>query len=688
MSPSVNMAFRGNNNRNRNFGGNYGGGPMAGGNNRMGMNMSPWDNQNAGGGNYGGGNMRQGGGGGVGGGQGMNAQAISLANNLLNNLFRNQNPPSLLDLPRGGGGMAGNRNQRPGPMVNRAGPGNRNNQRRVQGGFNNRGGAKVAANKQGGGIRKQNAFDRAKKLLAKNSNKKKDSAPGENTENTKKNESQVKESPYANVPNDMFYCHLCKKHMWDANSFENHIKGRAHLMMREGIEESYRLRANMIRQEAKIAEQLKSVELDRLKRMGKSKNRNLEYCTMCDLNFHGHLSAHRKSDGHLQLKKFLHPKCAECNKEFSTRIDYDSHLLSADHLKKAAEKNTKVGERKKNTLTILTEEDELKDVRPPQKKKKKVAAPAVAGEVKKEGEEGAEKKDDEEGEEKKEGEEDAADETKEGDELNETKEEEEEEVALPEDAEDIIVDFNDGDDVPVEIDAKLPKYNWTRPVGASMITKLECYECSICGKFFDNEKTVEVHSRTVSHHRQFVKFLNDKSSDTKIAQKRAAAAIEETERKKRKIEEATAAAAASEVKKEEGGEAEGEAKEENGEEANDELYDPSEATGDDEDVDMAENGDKEAVADEEMADEENGDAAAEEEEDMETQNDDAKDETPTKADQPAAKAPATPAPATPATPAATTPTQASPQKKGAAAAKTPAAKATPRGRGRGRYNRY
>lgn len=104
------MAFRGGNNRNRNFGGNnYGGGPMGG--NRMGggMNMSPWDNQNTG--NYGG-NMRQGGGGG---GPGMNAQAINLANNLLNNLFRNQNPPSLLDLPRGGG-MAGNRNQRGGPV--------------------------------------------------------------------------------------------------------------------------------------------------------------------------------------------------------------------------------------------------------------------------------------------------------------------------------------------------------------------------------------------------------------------------------------------------------------------------------------------------------------------------------------------------------------------------------------------
>ncbi|XP_034483604.1 zinc finger protein on ecdysone puffs isoform X3 [Drosophila innubila] len=100
-----NMAFRGNQNRNRNFGGNnqYGG-PM--GSNRMGnMNMSPWESQNPGGGQFGN-NMRQGGG-------QMNAQAINLANNLLNNLFRNQNPPSLLDLPRGG---MGNRNQRGGPQ--------------------------------------------------------------------------------------------------------------------------------------------------------------------------------------------------------------------------------------------------------------------------------------------------------------------------------------------------------------------------------------------------------------------------------------------------------------------------------------------------------------------------------------------------------------------------------------------
>lgn len=731
------MAFRGGNNRNRNFGGGNFGGPMSG--NRMGgnMNMSPWDNQNMGGGF--GGNMRQGGGG-----QGMNTQAINLANNLLNSIFRNQNPPSLLDLPRGGGGGGGmgNRNQRGGPMVNRPGPGNRVNNRRIQGGFQNRGapGAKPAPPKQNaGGIRKQNAFDRAKKLLAKNAtNKKKDSTSSDN----KKIES--KESPYASVPNDMFYCHLCKKHMWDANSFENHIKGRTHLMMREGIEESYRLKANMIRQEAKIAEQLKSIELDRLKRMGKSKQRQLDYCTMCDLNFHGHLSSHRKSEGHLQLKKFLHPRCSECNKEFATRIDYDSHLLSADHLKKAAEKNTKVGERPRNTLTILTEEDELKDVRPPQKRRKKPTKKSEGGAgtnaegEKKDGEEGGEGDEGEGGEEvgEKKGE-DGIDDTKEGDDMNETQEEEE--VILPVDPEDCIIDYQDGDEIPTEVDTRLPKYNWTRPVGSGLITKLECYECSLCGKFLDTEATVEVHARTVTHHRNFLKFINEKSSDTKIAQKRAAAALEENERKKRKIEEAEAASSAEgasvDIKteideadnKSGNNETNEEATEDVGEEAGDEaaqdeseevvgeiaegkedLYDPSEATGDDEDVEMVENGNveddvvclEEGNGTEEME-------TQEEVEEIEEVNVKVEPETKIKREPAAAekieskpqpmKTPTKPAPVaavnTPAhasTPAAaaTTAPDASPAKKPTPGPRNSAIRGTPRGRGRGRYNRY
>lgn len=348
----------------------------------------------------------------------------------------------------------------------------------------------------------------------------------------KNNNATKKESKYADVPNVMFYCHMCKKHMWDATSFENHVKGRTHLMMREGVEESYRLKANMIRQEGKIEEQLKTIELERLKRMGKAGKGNFrrEYCTMCDLSFHGHLTAHRKTDGHLNLKKFLHPKCLDCNQEFPNRIDFDGHILSPEHMKRAFVTKSNKPEKRKNQLTIYTEEDESKDLKEEKEEKKKEKKPAGAeesmetdenavegegAEVKKENGEG------EEGDEKEATTEDA----KEG-------EEEGEKAAEPAaEADDIILDYEDGDEIPTEVDGRIPKYNCNRQVGSSLIHKLDCYECYVCGRFFDTEKTSEIHTRTVTHHRNFVKFLNEKANDTKIAQKRAAAALEEIERK-------------------------------------------------------------------------------------------------------------------------------------------------------------
>lgn len=347
-------------------------------------------------------------------------------------------------------------------------------------------------------------------------------------------ENSKKESRYADVPNVMFYCHMCKKHMWDATSFENHVKGRTHLMMREGVEESYRLKANMIRQEAKIEEQLKSIELERLKRMGKAGKGNFrrEYCTMCDLNFYGHLTAHRKTDGHLNLKKFLHPKCLDCSLEFPNRIDFDGHILSPEHMKRAYITKANKPEKRKNQLTIYTEEDEVKDLKEEKEEKKKDKKPAEADdsmetddtatektEVKDEngdGDASAQTTDDKSA---------VADELKEGDDAEEKPVEP---VAEPDD---IILDYEDGDEIPTEVDGRIPKYNCSRQVGISLIHKLDCYECYVCGRFFDTEKTSEIHTRTVTHHRNFVKFLNEKANDTKIAQKRAAAALEEIERK-------------------------------------------------------------------------------------------------------------------------------------------------------------
>lgn len=175
------------------------------------------------------------------------------------------------------------------------------------------------------------------------------------------------------------------------------------------------------------------------------------------------------------------------------------------------------------------------------------------------------------------------------------------------------MDYEDGDEIPTEVDGRIPKYNCQRQVGTSLIHKLDCYECYVCGRFFDTEKTSEIHTRTVTHHRNFVKFLNEKANDTKIAQKRAAAALEEIERKwsymsgrmssqfgknsshflinwfvlfcfipdhagkKKKLEAAEAAANATEE----------EAKPQQGD-GGDEAYDPTETTDDPEDDEKTE----------------------------------------------------------------------------------------------------
>jgi hypothetical protein len=136
-----------------------------------------------------------------------------------------------------------------------------------------------------------------------------------------------------------------------------------------------------------------------------------------------------------------------------------------------------------------------------------------------------------------------------------------------EESPDVILDLKEGDTVEAEIENRVPRYKKTRSLGISQIGKLECFVCNICFKYFDSEATCEVHSRTHAHYRSFVKLLTEKSLETRVAQKRAAVAAEEDE-KKRKLKEAAEAGGSTEG-------ADGEDKKDG------DLYDPSEATGDD-----------------------------------------------------------------------------------------------------------
>lgn len=152
-----------------------------------------------------------------------------------------------------------------------------------------------------------------------------------------------KEGRFSGIPTNLLICRICDKKMWDGESFEKHLKGKAHQLMLDAVEESYRIKANMLRESVRLAEEKNSIEIDRMKRASKNyKPPPHSYCTMCQLDYYGF--RHRGSVGHKTLKQLLHPRCKYCDKEFGTRMEWETHRHTVDHLKKKATKMAKRAE--------------------------------------------------------------------------------------------------------------------------------------------------------------------------------------------------------------------------------------------------------------------------------------------------------------------------------------------------------
>lgn len=144
---------------------------------------------------------------------------------------------------------------------------------------------------------------------------------------------------YDDIASKFLECHICEKRMWDGRSFDNHIKGRVHNIMMDKTKQSYHMTADAMRQELKI------YEMKRSKR-GFVPGAKKVFCAMCDL-YVFYAAAHRRSPGHQKLKKYLHPSCNTCRKEFPTRIELDEHRLTAPHLRLLQEKQKDVQIRSK-----------------------------------------------------------------------------------------------------------------------------------------------------------------------------------------------------------------------------------------------------------------------------------------------------------------------------------------------------
>ncbi|CAG9815915.1 unnamed protein product [Phaedon cochleariae] len=175
-----------------------------------------------------------------------------------------------------------------------------------------------------------------------------------------------KSGPYFDIPAKFLRCFVCNKVMWDGESMQKHVRGRAHKEMLGTLEESVHITVNILRENMRLMEERKVIEMQRVQRGSKRfkpSNEIESSCNMCDLKFYGKILSHRRNEGHQRLKRYLHPVCRMCDKEFPSRMEWIEHCLTPEHLRKLNEVlNAKTGSADGDI--ILTEDDNELNLEP------------------------------------------------------------------------------------------------------------------------------------------------------------------------------------------------------------------------------------------------------------------------------------------------------------------------------------
>ncbi|XP_066148355.1 zinc finger protein on ecdysone puffs-like isoform X2 [Euwallacea fornicatus] len=159
-----------------------------------------------------------------------------------------------------------------------------------------------------------------------------------------KKEGANKDGKFGGVPRKYLHCFVCTKQMWDGESMSKHVRGRAHREMLKALEESIHICVNILRENLRLQEERKLIEFNRqnrLRKFGQRRDPQLSHCAMCDLKFMGKIISHRRTEGHQRLKRYLHPNCRICDKEYPSRIEWVEHCLTPEHLRRSSESTEK-----------------------------------------------------------------------------------------------------------------------------------------------------------------------------------------------------------------------------------------------------------------------------------------------------------------------------------------------------------
>lgn len=268
------------------------------------------------------------------------------------------------------------------------------------------------------------------------------------TEEEQEKRSKEKEGTYHGVPIHLLHCHVCGKDMWDGESFEKHVRGRAHRQMLESLEESFHITVNILRENMRLAEEKKLIELNRAQRLNKKPAHKFDvesHCNMCDFKVLGKIMAHRKTDGHQRLKRFLHPNCVFCDKEFPSRMEWVEHRLTPEHLRALAKHLE--NKTKNDGAEIVTEEELDIDLDPI---------------------------------------------------MEETVEHEDDYPIL------------DLDDDMKAFGSRVPAYRRDRALASKSLQAFTGFMCNICNVSFVDEELAQKHLKSLKHYQKFVETIRNK----------------------------------------------------------------------------------------------------------------------------------------------------------------------------------
>ncbi|XP_060520170.1 zinc finger protein on ecdysone puffs isoform X2 [Cylas formicarius] len=295
----------------------------------------------------------------------------------------------------------------------------------------------------------------------------------ESGDEEEKDNKEGKEGRYVGVPQKYLSCFVCNKQMWDGESMGKHVRGRAHRQMMKSLEESIHITVNILRENMRLTEERKMIELNRmqrLKKFGKNFHEPESHCNMCDLKFMGKIVSHRRTDGHQRLKRYLHPNCRLCDKEFPSRMEWVEHRLTPEHLLNIHELTEgKIGGA--NGMEVMENENDDVDLEPIL------------------------------------------------------------EEPLQMEVENPILELDDNLDGMQNL---LPAYKKDRPVSTKSLKPFSGFMCELCNRSFADEKDAQDHLKTNRHYFKFIEAVKEKYHRKEKKERRER---EEKAKKEKELEE-------------------------------------------------------------------------------------------------------------------------------------------------------